>query len=208
MPGQRTSIAGAYDQVAWREATLAAPAGSDYLQAQYAAFLAQRHSYGERGIAMSTLGPRGIALLSVTGIAGVILAVLGWSQRGTGLIAGQSGAPLPSAAPGASGPPGAGPALRSEPYASYTYQVWPGPLSANGRQAIAGFTLAVASRGGGIALRADQNGQAMRSASHFYPGGAKVYAIDSTLGDEGGNTDYDTADDGLVVTNSRGQVLP
>lgn len=146
-------------------------------------------------------GPRGIALLSATGIAGVILAVNGWSQRGTGLVTGQPGAP-------ASGPPGAaGPALSSEPYASYTYQVWPGPLSANGKLAMAGFTLTVARRGGGIAVKATNDGKALTSASRFYPGGAKVYIIDSTLGDEGGHVDYDTADDGIVVTNSRGQVL-
>jgi hypothetical protein len=159
---------------------------------------------------VSVMGPRGIALLSVTGIAGVILAVHGWSQRGTGLIAGQPqpGAP-PAAAPSASGSASAaaGPALSSEPYASYSYQVWPGPLSANGKLAMAGFTLSVTGRGGGIALKATNDGQALTSASHFYPGGAKVYVIDSTLGDEGGNVDYNTADDGLVVTNSRGQVL-
>lgn len=153
---------------------------------------------------MSTLGPRGIALLSVTGIAGVVLAVHGWSNRGTGLITGPPGAP----APGTSTPAGAaGPPLSSEPYASYTYQVWPGPQSANGKQAMSGFTLAVTRRSGGIALKATENGAADTSASRFYPGGAKVYMIDSTLGDEGGTVDYDTVDDGLVVTNSRGQVL-
>jgi hypothetical protein len=156
---------------------------------------------------VSTMGSRGIALLSVTGIAGVILAVHGWSQRNTGLIAGQ---PQPGAAQSASGPPGAaaGPELSSEPYASYAYQVWPGPLSANGKLAMAGFTLTVTRSGDGITVKATNDGAALKSASHFYPGGAKVYIIDSTLGDEGGHVDYDAGDDGLVVTNSRGQVLP
>jgi hypothetical protein len=72
---------------------------------------------------------------------------------------------------------------------------------------MAGFTLSVTRRGGGIAVSATNDGQALKSASHFYPGGAKVYVIDSNLGDEGGSVDYDTADDGLAVTNSRGQVL-
>jgi hypothetical protein len=48
----------------------------------------------------------------------------------------------------------------------------------------------------------------MPSVSHFYPGGAKVYALDSNLGDDtGGDTDYNNTDDGLVVTNAQGQVL-
>ena len=159
---------------------------------------------------MSTLGPRGIALLSVAGIAGVALALHGWSQRGTGLIAGQPAAPPPSAAPSATGSAGAAarPALSSEPYASYSYQVWPGPLSAEGKLAMSGFTLTVTRHGGGISVKAIQDGEAMASVSHFYPGGARVYVIDSNLGDDGGSVDYDTADDGLVVTNSQGQVLP
>ncbi len=33
------------------------------------------------------LGPRGIAILVLAAVAGVLLAILGWSQRGTGLPA-------------------------------------------------------------------------------------------------------------------------
>ena len=48
----------------------------------------------------------------------------------------------------------------------------------------------------------------MASVSHFYPGGAKVYILDSDLGDDAGpNTDYNDTDDGLIVTNALGQVL-
>ena len=31
------------------------------------------------------IGPRGLAILVLAGIAGILLAILGWSQRGTGL---------------------------------------------------------------------------------------------------------------------------
>ena len=33
------------------------------------------------------IGPRGVAILVLVGAAGVFLALLGWSQRGTGLPA-------------------------------------------------------------------------------------------------------------------------
>jgi hypothetical protein len=33
------------------------------------------------------IGPRGVAILVLVGVAGVFLALLGWSQRGTGLPA-------------------------------------------------------------------------------------------------------------------------
>jgi hypothetical protein len=87
--------------------------------------------------------------------------------------------------------------------------VWPGPLSADGKLALTGFTLTVTRVTGGIKVKAIQDGTAMTSASHFYPGGAKVYVLDSNLGDDGGgNVDYDQTDDGLIVTNAQGQVLP
>lgn len=174
---------------------------------------------------MSALGPRGMTVLSVAGIAGALLAVAGWSHRDAGLVTPSAIAPpsaassasaapsTASAAPSPSSSPSSSPAggrlLSSEPYASYAYLVWPGPLSADGKAALTGFTLNVTRQAGGITVRAVQDGQAMTSVSHFYAGGAKVYVLDSTLGDDGsGNVDYDEADDGLVVTNSRGQVLP
>jgi hypothetical protein len=169
---------------------------------------------------LSALGPRGLAILSIAGIAGVCLAIVGWTHRGTGVVA-----PLVSAPPAASSPAvtpsapasstaasstaAAGPQLSSQPYASYAYQVWPGPLSVNGKLALTGFSLTVTRESGGIAVRAIQDGTPMTSVSHFYAGGAKVYVLDSTLGDDGGgNVDYNESDDGLVVTNAQGQVLP
>jgi hypothetical protein len=164
--------------------------------------------------------------LSIAGIAGVCLAIVGWSQRGTGLVAplitaspsqsaSASAAPSsPSATPSGNAasspaPAAAGPLLSTQPYASYAYQVWPGPLSADGKLALTGFTLTVTRVTGGITVKAIQDGTPMTSASHFYPGGATVYVLDSNLGDDGGgNVDYNETDDGLIVTNTQGQVLP
>jgi hypothetical protein len=165
-------------------------------------------------------------VLSIAGIAGLGLAVLGWTQRGTGLVSVQaatspaasrtvSAAPAkpgaaaaPSSPAAAPSPAAAGPLLSGEPYASFAYQVWPGPLSADGKAALAGFDLKVTRQGSGIAVRAVQDGHKMTSVSHFYPDGAKVYILDSNLGDEGGSIDYNVTDDGVVVTNTRGEVLP
>ncbi len=134
---------------------------------------------------MSALGPKGLAVLSIAGIAGLFLGILGWTQRDTGMVA-----PLitPSAAaspaPAASPPAAAGPALTSEPYASHAYQVWLGPL-----------------------VHATQDGRQLTAASHFYSAGATVYVLDSNLADGAGRADHDGTGDGLVVTNARGQVL-
>ncbi len=37
------------------------------------------------------VGPRGLTVLVIVGIAGLLLAFLGWSQRGTGTAAPHSG---------------------------------------------------------------------------------------------------------------------
>ena len=41
------------------------------------------------------VGPRGLTVLVIVGIAGILLALIGWSQRGTG-PAGTAGIPVTS----------------------------------------------------------------------------------------------------------------
>ncbi|HET6187237.1 MAG TPA: hypothetical protein VFE59_09565, partial [Trebonia sp.] len=89
-------------------------------------------------------------------------------------------------------------------YASFAYLVWPGPVSADGKLAMSRWKLTVTRQAGGITVQAAEDGQSMASVSRFYPGGAKVYILDSDLGaDTAGNTN-----EGLEVTNAQGQVLP
>jgi hypothetical protein len=71
------------------------------------------------------VGPRGLAILVIAGITGIFLALLGWSQRGTGLpapgVRGLGGATpaYAAATAGAGAVPSAG---RS---ASSGYLAWP-----------------------------------------------------------------------------------
>jgi hypothetical protein len=179
-----------------------------------------------------SVGPRGFTVLVIVGIAGILLAILGWSQRGTGLVAptvgglgGSAPARTPTASPATptarasatspdsatpsatpSATASAGPLLSSEPYASFTYLVWPGSPSAAAGQAMSGLTIQVTRQAGGISVRAGVTGQPLPSAS-FFPGGGKVYVIESSLGDDSGDVDYNLGDDGVVVTNLQGQIV-
>ena len=152
------------------------------------------------------MGPRGLTVLCVAGIAGLLFGIVGWKQRGSYVVTAPpvaaSSAPAPAAAGAASA--AAGPLLSSMPYASFAYRVWPAPVSANGERALSRWTLTVTRQPGGITVRATEDGQAMTSLSHFYPGGATVYILDSDLG----NRAPGTTDEGLEVTNAQGQVLP
>lgn len=170
-------------------------------------------------MSLGRVGWRGLALLAATGAVGVILGVHGWSARSTGLPAGslasgspQAAAPSASAAPHASSSPSQpasrrhGPLLSSEPYAKAAYRVWPGPMSAAARLALTGLKVSVHRRGSGISVTAGVIGQAS-PAPRLYPQGARVYVVETSMGDDSGNTDYNLGDDGLVVTTAQGSIV-
>jgi hypothetical protein len=157
-----------------------------------------------------------LTVLSIAGIAGLLFGVVGWKQRGiytvTAPPVAATSSPAAASSPSAtatatvpaSAAAAAGPLLSSMPYASFAYLVWPGPVSADGKLAMSRWKLTVTRQAGGITVQAAEDGQSMASVSRFYPGGAKVYILDSDLGaDAVGNTN-----EGLEVTNTQGQVLP
>jgi hypothetical protein len=177
-------------------------------------------------------GPLGLALLAVTALTGVVLAVHGWSGRHSGLPAGalagssasQTTSPRPGRAPGPSAPaagssapaatpssPGAspsgpGPLLSAQSYAQYSFRVWPGTPSAAAQAALTGLTVKVTRRGSGIMVTAGVIGQPANPAQ-FYAHGAVVYVVEASLGDDSGNSDYSLGDDGLVVTDAQGRIV-
>ncbi len=181
------------------------------------------------------VGRWGLAVLAVTGVAGLVLAIHGWSGSGastTPPLAGgplgaasaapsgtvpspsqatsAAGAPAPPAAnsPGAAGSssPAPGPLLSSEPFASVAYQIWPGAVSSTARQALTGLTISVHNRGSGLAVTAAARGRGA-AATHLYRGGVRVYVVEASLGDDSGNSDYSLGDDGLVVTDAHGRII-
>jgi hypothetical protein len=170
------------------------------------------------------LGPRGAALLAVAAVVGIVLAVHGWSVRHDGVpsslaapssatpTATRSGgstppAPNRSSAPGPSRPSlSAGPKLNSQSYASYAFLVWPGTPSAAALAAKTGLVIKVNNQGSGISVAAGVAGQPLPAAT-FFPGGARVYVIEASMGDDSGSTDFNLGDDGLVVTDSHGRIL-
>ena len=162
------------------------------------------------------MGPRGLTVLSIAGIAGLLFGVVGWKQRGIYTVtappvaatSSPAATSLPSATATATVPASAaaaaGPLLSSMPYASFAYLVWPGPVSADGKLAMSRWKLTITRQAGGITVQAAEDGQSMASVSRFYPGGAKVYILDSDLSANAPGT----TNEGLEVTNTQGQVLP
>jgi hypothetical protein len=178
------------------------------------------------------VGRWGIALLAVTGVAGLVLGWHGWTTRAAttapslavatatapasragSSAAGQARSPSATAAPAAASPSvpagsaSPGPKLSSEPYAGVAYQVWPGTPSAAARQAMTGLKITVRKQGDRLLVSAGVIGQPA-SPPHLYVGGARVYVLEASLGDDSGNADYNLGDDGLVVTDAQQRVLP
>ena len=168
-------------------------------------------------------GPLGLALLAVTALTGVVLAVHGWSGRHSGLPAGALAASSPAQAPSAPAPsssapaatpsnPGAspaggpGPLLSAQSYAQYSFRVWPGTPDAATQAALTGLTVKVVRQGSGIMVTAGVIGQPA-NAPRFYSHGAMVYVVEASMGDDSGNSDYSLGDDGLVVTDAQGRIV-
>ena len=178
------------------------------------------------------IGPWGTVVLAATGLAGLLLAVHGWAgwhasavpgtvggaaavgQPGRSASAGAAPGPAkstagtspPAPSAGASGSAGASrPLLSSQPFASYAYRIWPGQRSSAAQAALAGLAVTVHQNGAGLSVVAGVSGQP--GSSHFYTGGARVYVIEASLGDDSGNTDYNLGDDGVIVTDAHGRIV-
>lgn len=166
----------------------------------------------------SPLGPRSLALLGLAGALGIVLAVHGWSARHSQAAYGALGGgstPAPTApastspAPGPSASSGSaktGPLLSAQPFASYSFQVWPGQPSNAAKLAMTGLTIRVQPASGGVSVTARVNGQPA-AAPKFYQSGARVYIVEASLGDDAGSSDYNLGDDGLIVTDAQGRIL-
>lgn len=173
------------------------------------------------------VGPRGLTVLGVTAVLGVVLANHGWSTytgtnapgslaAGPAAHAPRSPGPRPAATNSghSAGPASApsssarspGPLLSSEPYAQSAFLVWPGTPTAAAKAALTGLSVTVRPQGGGLSVTAGVNGQPA-GAPHLYPGGARVYIIEASMGDDSGASDYNLGDDGLVVTDAQGRIL-
>jgi hypothetical protein len=166
---------------------------------------------------IGTVGPRGLAILGATAIVGVVLANHGWATyhgaTTPGSLAGGSAAHVAStpAARHATTSPGhsassPGPPLSSEPYAQYAFQVWPGTPTAAARAALTGLSVTVRSQAGGLSVTASANGQPA-GTPHLYRGGARVYVVEASMGDDSGASDYNLGDDGLIVTDAQGRIV-
>jgi hypothetical protein len=68
-----------------------------------------------------------------------------------------------------------------------------------------GLSISVRRTGSGISVSAGMSGQP--GTAHAYPGGARVYVVEASMGDEAGRSDYNLGDDGGVDTDAQGRIV-
>ena len=172
-------------------------------------------------------GPRGLTVLAAAGVVGVLLGVHGWAHRAAAGVPDSlsrraaTGQPPSARAPSTSatraatpparaGTPGptatTGPLLASQPFAAYSFVIWPGTPSATAKAALTGLSVNVRKVKSGLSVMADVNGQPATPA-HVYANGVRVYIVEAAMGDDSGTSDYNLGDDGIVVTDPHGRIV-
>lgn len=174
------------------------------------------------------MGRRGAAAVSVAAVIAAILALHSYANPGSVGIAGPAGIPTghgspsptgsggaPTTSPSATASPPAtasgsgtpGPLLSSTPYASDTYQLYPGSPGVGARQALAGFSFTAQRSGSSVDFTLYVTGGSQQPVRNTYPATDHIYFVEANLGDDSGDSEYNFGDDGVVVTDASGHVV-
>jgi hypothetical protein len=183
-------------------------------------------------LGFENIGTRGLAVLAIAGVGAIGLAVHGYGHGISASTAALGSAPVATSNKSSSGSgsqtttsssPAApkstgngstttttvklGPVLSSTQYASMAYKLYPGPVSAKAKLAMAGFNVKVTPSGNQAVVSVSLATSSAAPQTSTIQKGDSVYFIDATLGDDSGNADYSGGDDGLVVTNPQGRII-
>lgn len=184
-------------------------------------------------LGFENIGTRGLAVLAIAGVGAIGLAVHGYGHGISASTAALGSAPVATSNKSSSGSGSQtatssssaaapkttangstttttvklGPVLSSTQYASMAYKLYPGPVSAKAKLALAGFNVKVTPSGNQAVVSVSLATSSAAPQTSTIQKGDSVYFIDATLGDDSGNSDYSGGDDGLVVTNPQGRII-
>ncbi|HUY61310.1 MAG TPA: hypothetical protein VMW49_05490 [Candidatus Dormibacteraeota bacterium] len=172
------------------------------------------------------VGARGGAVLALSAVAVIAVGAHGAADPGlpgTGARLGpvtSGGTASPTPTPGAGGPtpaataaaqptPGVrlGPLLQQSQYASFSFQVYPGPRSAQAQAALAGFNLVVHQSGSQIQMVLSLTGGGQPPARRTYASGDHLYFVEANFGDDSAGGEYNLGDDGILATTAQGRII-
>ncbi len=182
-------------------------------------------------IGSENIGRNGFIVLAVAAVGSIGLAFHGYghgiSSSGASLPVASAAAPSTSAKPSSNSTASTtaassgaaskgststtavklGPLLSSTQYASVSYRIYPGPESAQAKAATAGFNISVKLSGNSEIVSVSVAGSSSAPQTSTFQKGDSIYFIETSLGDDSGNSDYSGGDDGIIVTNSQGRIV-
>lgn len=167
------------------------------------------------------LGRRGLAALAASALVALILGFWGLTRPNDNLPSSlayrppsapgeaQASAPDPHGAPGASTAVKLGPPLSQTSYIAAAYQIYPGPLDANARRALAGFTASFDPGSQGVTMTISAVGSGQPPLRRTFDSSDKVYFVETRWGDDDvrSNAEFNFGDDGLILTNADGRII-
>ncbi|MGH9006235.1 MAG: hypothetical protein ACRDV6_00740 [Acidimicrobiales bacterium] len=100
-----------------------------------------------------------------------------------------------------------GPPLSSTPYAQYAYELYPTKQTSSNPSATTGFHVLITPSGATVTVKVSASGSGAAPQSSSYPVTDRIYFVETSFGDDSGDSDYSFGDDGLLVTNSQGRLV-
>jgi cytoskeletal protein RodZ len=185
-------------------------------------------------IGQEKIGPRGRTILVIAAVVAVAMGIYGWG-RGTIAVGGtlslsNGQAPTTTSSPTTSSPTTSspttsssttprshpttsvptqkvGPLLSSTQYASYAYELYPGPQNSQTKLATAGFKIRITPNQGTVTVSVTSTGSSQAPQVSTIASSDKVYFIEASFGDDSNDSEYNMGDDGLIFTNAAGRIV-
>ncbi len=92
-------------------------------------------------------------------------------------------------------------------YKQWSYQVYPGDISADAKKALAGFDLSIQDAGDHVVINLKALSSQYRDSQKTVAKGNTAYFVETSMRDDPSNTERNLDDDGIVVVNQDGYIL-
>lgn len=89
----------------------------------------------------------------------------------------------------------------------WSYQIYPGDLSADAKKALAGFQLSVEDQGSRVLIRLKALSSRYRDSEVYVDKGNTAYFVETSMRDDPADQENNLRDDGVIVVNPEGYIL-
>lgn len=161
---------------------------------------------GAAGVLIAVVAALGL-LLNATGSSATVPGDSSVSSAASGSSASQPTPVATVAATQATPAPASSTLFDTWRYKQYSYEVYPGQVSDEGKKALAGFDLSVQDQGDQVVIYLNALSSRYKDSQHTVAKGDTAYFVETSMRDDPANQEKDLDDDGIVVVNQQGYIL-